>query len=164
MMQATIDGISQDLSFSEGTYKNFLRLRLPDGALVRAEVDTDTAAKISALFVRMGGSAAERALSGSQQVEAAPAPPRPSSIEVQGDRAAVMVEDFSAETTFGGDFDGPPETTSNEWEARGPAAPALRVSSDSRGNPVVQGTNVVDTAQLVGGAHADEEEDGIGSV
>lgn len=168
MMQAKIDGISQDLSFSDGTYANYLRLVLPDGSTIRAAIDTDTAGKISELFVRMGGLAAERAVGTavSSRAEVSVAVPRDNT--VTGDRAPVAVEDDDGNVQFGGDFDGPPDAgAAEEWVASVPATvtmPALRVTADSRGNPVVQGANVVDTSALTGGANADLEEDGIGSV
>lgn len=61
MMDAQITGISQEFSFEDGEVVNFVVLQLDDGSPMRALVSNEDAARLTALFLKMGGAAAERA-------------------------------------------------------------------------------------------------------
>lgn len=175
MITADIVSASQDFSFTDGTYANYLVLRLPDGKILRAAVDQAVVSHVTALFVSKGGPAVERAVS-----SAAPtgAPYVDQEEPIAGGFSSLAVDDPNQPAEFGGTFDGPGDAESTEeWVASDssvapppPVAPTqhrrgnLSVSADASGNPVVQGKNVREATELTGGRAADLEDDGVGSV
>lgn len=66
-MQAQIIGVAQELSFVDGVTVNYMLLQLPNGREIRALVDTDEAAAVTAAFIQTGGAAAQQALSDASQ-------------------------------------------------------------------------------------------------
>lgn len=179
MITADIVSASQDFSFKDGTYANYLILQLPDGKVIRVTVDESVVSHISALFVQQGGPIVERAVS----TAVATASTRSvltdrGEMPVAGGFSGLSVDDPNQPAEFGGTFDGPDDAASaEEWVASGqtasspaPVAPVqhrrgnLRVSADAGGNPVIQGKNVRDATEIAGGRAADLEEDGVGSV
>jgi hypothetical protein len=66
-MQAQIIGVAQELSFVDGVTVNYMLLQLPNGREIRALVDTDEAAAVTAAFIQTGGAAAQQALSDAGQ-------------------------------------------------------------------------------------------------
>lgn len=170
-MHADIEGLSQVLSFKNGEVQNQLLLKLPDGRVVQAIVDADTAAYVAGAFVSHGGAAAQRAVAAAGSASHGYGTPS-STTEMEGNFSPVKVESDSDE--FGGNYGTNANDAASEWEAAAETpvdtTPVvlrkghLRVSADAKGNPVIQGANVVDNAEFVGGIGAAEEEDGVGSV
>lgn len=122
-MQATIVGLSQELSFLDGETTNSLLLELPNGMLVRTLLDDESAAAVTAAFVQSGAPAAVTATQRSTAATAAssPAPaPRPAphpALQVETPLARQYspvaldsedVDDSDPEdaSTFGGDYAG----------------------------------------------------------
>jgi len=169
MINAVIESSRQALSFVDGAMTNELVLRLPNGERFSAVVDDAGLRAVISAFAEQGGPAVQRAVS------AAPAPvaqwsppataPVPESRHTQS--LAGLELDQADNAEFGGDYAGPPDTTDeNAWvpSKSSQDAPALRVSADAQGNPVIQGHNVRDSRELVGGRNAELEDDGVGSV
>ena len=178
-MQVTVQGLGQTLSFQSGAVENHMLLEFPDGRVVQVGIDADTAAYVTSTFVGSGGAAAQRAVAeaSSQPAHTRHRAPVPSAgpTAVAGDFSPVAVD--GEEDVFGGDYGGNGTAAEDEWQdstsepspapqvaALSTRRAALRVSADAKGNPVIQGGNVVDQTELVGGLGASDEEDGVGSV
>jgi len=179
-MQVTVQGLGQTLSFRSGSVENHMLLEFPDGRVVQVGIDADTAAYVTSTFVGSGGAAAQRAVEAALNANAAPvererrkpvqdSPPG----SLPGNFAPMSVD--GEEDVFGGDYGGVPNEEGWEDPTEQAVEPpsvatlatrrgALRVSADAKGNPVIQGGNVVDQKELIGGIGASEEEDGVGSV
>ncbi len=169
-MHVEIQELSQALSLQSGEVQNHLRLKLPDGRSIQVPVDAETAEQITKAFVTSGGAAAQRALELAHSTTTNQHRQPEASNELAGNFSPLVIEEGNE--VFGGNY-APEDTSSNEWvEREAPAAvmevaprrAALQVSADSMGNPVIQGRNVVDSKEFMGGIGADEEEDGVGSV
>lgn len=156
-MNVKIVGMSQDLSFADGTYSTFLRIQLPNGQEMKTAVDEENAMRVTACFQQHAAGAFSKAASVS-----APMPSAVSSLNVPARDYSPMSLDNDAPDEFGGVYEGPPEQRSTqEWVAQ--ESPPV-VSADAHGYPVAQGEGIVDTAELAGGYNASEEDDGVGSV
>jgi hypothetical protein len=165
MIAVTIEGARQAISYVDGSMTNELLIRLPSGQQVSAAVDEATMKAVAMAFAEQGGPALQRAVAA---VSAAPAKthwPQPAKPE-ETVRSLVGLEIEQGDNQeFGGNYDGPPETSNaDEWLVPTAHSTPLRVSADARGNPVVQGNNVLDRTEMAGGLGADLEEDGVGSV
>jgi len=169
MINVVIESSRQALSFADGAMTNELVLRLPNGERFSAVVDDAGLKAVILAFAEQGGPAVQRA------VAATPAPvaqwtpsAAPLAPEVHHTQSLAGLElDQADNAEFGGDYEGPPDTTDeNAWvpSKASQDAPALRVSADAQGNPVIQGHNVRDSRDLVGGRNAELEDDGVGSV
>lgn len=164
MIPASIEGMSQIMSFTDGSMVNELHLRLPNGQLIRVGVQAEDMQTVTALFISQGGPAAHRAVAA---VPPAPAwEPKTDGVPVRGNLGGLELENGD-DQEFGGNYAGPPETADeSSWVPSAPTplpqAEPLRVSADAQGNPVVHGG--LDRAEMAGGRGADQEEDGVGSV
>lgn len=148
---------------------NELVLRLPNGQRLSTIVDDAGLRAVIAAFAEQGGPAVQRAVSspsdavGSPIAQWTPAPPSSEQTAPLSRSLAGLELDQGESAEFGGDYAGPPDTTDAQtWIA--PEVTGLRVSADAMGNPVIQGNNVRDSRELVGGRNAELEDDGVGSV
>jgi hypothetical protein len=169
MRNVTIESSRQALSLLDGTMTNELVLRLPNGHRLSALVDDAGLKAVLSAFAEQGGAAVQRAVSepASTQPAAQWPPPSPAQDAPLAQSLAGLELDQGENTEFGGDYEGPPDTTDDQaWVApkAAPESTGLRVSADARGNPVIQGDNVRDSRELVGGRNAELEDDGVGSV
>jgi hypothetical protein len=165
MIPASIESMSQVMSFTDGSMVNELHLRLPNGQLIRVGVQAEDMQAVTALFVAQGGPAVRRAVSA---VPAPPPPawgPTPDGVPVKENLGGLELE-HGENQEFGGDYAGPPDTTDDSaWV---PSAPTplqtepVRVSADAKGNPVVHGGMA--RTDMAGGRNAEHEEDGVGSI
>lgn len=221
-MQATIVGLSQELSLLDGDTTNSIVLELPNGTFVRALLSDDAAVEVTKAFVQSGVPAAVAAAQRASTAPEAPPMPAPVSVtreaEVQAHPALAMTRQYSpvvlsdepddegpegpGEQVFGGDFDrsasmaaigqqlqhaeaslahavGDPgdldraglqaaaarlrqgnEMPTPSWAASPAPSPQprrqLRVAKDDMGNPILQGSGLVDTSLLVGGNNIEE--------
>jgi hypothetical protein len=223
-MQATIVGLSQELSLLDGDTTNSVVLELPNGVYVRALLSDEAAVEVTKAFVQSGVPAAAVA---AQRASAAPeAPPMPAPASVAREAAVqahpalnfgatAMTRQYSPVVlsdepddegpdgqVFGGDYDdnasmaaigqqlqhaeaslahavgdpgdmdraglqaaaarlrqGTPMPTPS-WGGSPEPSPQprrqLRVSKDDMGNPVLQGSGLVDTSLLVGGNNIED--------
>jgi|SRR6478609_1617325 len=169
MINVSIEGARQVISFADGAISNELLIRLPNGQQVSVAVDEAGMRAVTLAFAEQGGPAVERAAaaaaSAKPQQWVAPAPKE----ELPNMGGLELEHSESHDFVFGG-YEGPPDTANDaEWVAKAPVAPQvreapLRVSADAQGNPVIQGGNSKDRSELVGGRGAELEEDGVGSV
>ncbi len=72
-MHVVVLGVSQGLSFETGEGFNHISLLLPDGTIIKADVDDEAVAALTALFVKGGSPAAQTAIM--QAAQSPPAPP-----------------------------------------------------------------------------------------
>lgn len=219
-MQATILGLSQELSLLDGDTTNSILLELPNGTHVRAVLSEEAAVEITRAFVQSGVPAAAVA---AQRAAAVPeSPPMPPMRTVEApvhpalqQMAPAMARQYAPvvlsdepddggpdEQVFGGDYEEDTsmaaigqqfqqaeaslahavgnaddmdraglqaaaarlrqgsEMPAPSWVATPPAvAPTrrqVRVAKDDMGNPVLQGSGLVDTRLLIGGNNIEE--------
>lgn len=144
-MQVKIEKVSQDMNVEDGSTTNFLIFRLPNGGLVRSQVDD---ASMQAIMTCIAGGAATSSPAPSY------APPEASPVgftpQEMGDGTRAHV--------FGGDDDEappPPMPSVAPMVARAPRAPMRTVGADERGYPIVRGQGGAISTD--GGAGADED-------
>jgi hypothetical protein len=118
-MHVVIKDISQGLSLETGASYSFMVLMLPNGQLIRAEVDDEALAQVTQLFMSSGSPAAEAAAQGVRQSDVQRQPVRRVEQESEADpgEPEQLTRDFSPLTiqeeidgemvsTFGGNFEG----------------------------------------------------------
>ncbi len=165
MIPANIEGMSQAMSFTDGSMTNELHLRLPNGQLIHVGVQTMDMQAVTALFVAQGGLAAQRAVAAVPQAPAWRT--TADGVPVKENLGGLELE-HGENQEFGGDYAGPPDTANDaEWVPSTPTPLPMqseppRVSADAKGNPVLHGG--VERADMAGGLGAEQEEDGVGSV
>lgn len=120
-MHVVIRDISQGLSLETGASYSYMVLMLPNGQLIRAEVDDEALAQVTALFMASGSLAAAAAAQGVRQTDVQFFPARRTEQAEQAGsssgEAEQLARDFSPlhiqeevdgemVSTFGGNFEG----------------------------------------------------------
>lgn len=218
-MQATIVGLSQELSLLDGETTNSIVLELPNGAYVRAVLSDEATVEVTRAFVQSGVPAATVAAQRAAAASEAPATPAPAPVAREAEVSAhpalqrqyspVVLSDEpdddgpdgDGSRVFGGDYEGASvaaigqqlqhaeaslaqavggaddmdsvglqaaaarlrqgaEMPAPNWGTAPTPSPQprrqLRVTKDDMGNPVIQGSGLVDTRLLVGGNNIED--------
>jgi len=171
-MRVDITGLSQQLSFENGDIQNFLNIRLPNGKVILAEVDSEVCNTIVAMS--RGLEPSKEAATPTQQqpsykMESAPDVPMESTdtfspsfgVEENEDGAVVFGGEDPVETTVQQRLDEAAAQLGRVHMNEAPAKPAPTphwhnarraptVSKDDYGNPVLTGADVADPGEVSG--------------
>lgn len=158
MLNVAIIGVTQTFSFESKTMRNFLNLKLPNGASVSVEVAEDVLGTVTQAFAEVGVLSEQKPSAAHEDLM----PSSPDELVTDNHQfKQVKQEEQNDEVVFGGDLAGALPFQSPPQEK---PVLAERVVKDAYGYPVISGAGAVDPQSLIGGSSDSADEDGVGQL